>query len=117
MSNVARQGSFMRSLARRPTKKMDEEKVFERLRGLEPLQVKALLERRVTKVAISMDWVVRLCLVERGEAGLQEGREICCSCGKVFKEISSIQTHRKWCIVAGGNRQAQSDKLKANLIK
>ena len=110
----------MRNLARRPTKKMDEEKMLERLRGFEPPQVKALLERRVAKVAISMDWVVRLCLVERGEAGLQEGRENCCSCGKVFKEISSLQTHGQWCIVAGGNRQAKSDKLeeiKLNMSK
>ena len=81
IGRVARQGSFMRSLARRFSKTVDEGQVLERVRGLEPGQVQARLERRGARVAISMDWVVRLCMLERGEAGLQEGRDMCCSCG------------------------------------
>ena len=73
MSRVARQGSFIRSLARRSSKTVDEGKVLERVRGLEQGQVQAMLERRGARLAISLDWVVRLCMVGREEAGLQEG--------------------------------------------
>ena len=95
MSRMARQGAFIRSLARRSSKTVDEGQVLERVRSLEPGQVQALLERRGARVAINMDWVVRLCMLERREAGLEEGRDICCSCGKVFKEIISLQTHQQ----------------------
>ena len=115
IARVARQGSFMRSLARRSSRQVDEGQVLERVRALEPNQVQAMLERRGARVAISMAWVVRLCMVERGEAGLQEGRDTGCYCGKVFKEISSSVTHQQWCIVADGKKRTGPDKLEANV--
>ena len=107
MGRVARQVFYIRSLARRSSKTVDEGKVLERVRGLEHGQVQAMLERRGSRLAISMDWVVRLCMVGREEAGLQEGGDTWCSCGKVFKEIMSIQTHQQWCIVAWGNKRTE----------
>ena len=104
IGRVARQGCSIRSLARRSSKTVDEGKLLERVRGLEHVQVQAMLERRGSRLAISMDWVVRLCMVERGESGLQEGRDTWCPCGKVFKEFKSIQTHQQWCIVAWGKK-------------
>ena len=94
---VARQSCLPRSVARRPCLPVEEGRLQERVRALKPCQVQALLARRGARVDITMDWVVRLCMVERGEAGEQVERVLMCGCGKRFQGGRSFQTHQKWC--------------------
>ena len=81
---------------------MDESRLLERVRALEPGKVQALLERRGARVDISMDWVVGLCKLERGEAGDQMEVFLTCGCGKLVQGGISFQTHQMWCIWASG---------------
>ena len=118
LAKVARQSSLPRTLARRPWSHVDESRVLERVRALQPGQVQALLDRRGVRVDISMDWVVRLCMVERGEAAEQGERLLACGCGKTVQSGRSFQTHQKWCRRASGNttpyKKAKTDVEKGD---
>ena len=114
MSRVARRESFIRNFARKPFMVVDEGNMLERFRCLKPGQVKALLAIKGSRVDITMDWVVRLCMLEKAEVKLQEVRDMCCSCGKVFKEIISLQTHQQWCNVIWSKKRTELRKYEAN---
>jgi len=61
MARVSRERGFLRRLARQPLMKVQEEEVLRRAEALTPLQVQKVLEGRVERVEMKMEWVVKIC--------------------------------------------------------
>ena len=111
LARVARSPTLLRSLARRPLQPVIEEDVLQRVRGLQPEQVQALLARRARRMKVSLDLVIRIC--EGGREGrdreqvqqmtYKDSMGQCKGCKKKFQRRDSIKTHQSCCIQLSRN--------------